>query len=165
MINITKLANIILYLIHKQVKSLNHKKLELLLFFIEKNHIDFCGKKIINETFIKTPRGVKALVLDDLFSIILEEKVFNEDEEDDRIFFIQELMDFLDIEIVEKESYKELLFYKLEEDFDESLFSQSEMRTITKVLNEYKDISVRNLANESFSLEIVRKTDKDEVVL
>ena len=95
-IDMTKIANIILYMLHKQVKALNHKKIELLIFFCELNHLNFCGKKILGETFIKTSRGVKAEVLDELFTLILDEVEF-EDEEDDRVFFIQELMDFLQI--------------------------------------------------------------------
>ncbi len=162
-IDMTKVANIILYMLHKQVKALNHKKIELMLFFIEKNHLDFCGKKIINETFIKTSRGIKPLILDELFNIIIDEIDF-EDEEDDRVFFIQELMDFLEIDIVEKENYKELKFYKLDEEFDESIFTKDEITTIHKIVTLYKDTSVRNLANECFSMQKVRDTINDEVI-
>ena len=162
-IDMTKVANIILYMLHKQVKALNHKKIVLMLFFIEKNHLDFCGKKIINETFIKTSRGVKPLILDELFNIIIDEIDF-EDEEDDRVFFIQELMDFLEIDIVEKENYKELKFYKLDEEFDESIFTKDEITTIHKIVTLYKDTSVRNLANECFSMQKVRDTINDEVI-
>ena len=131
-IDMTKIANIILYMLHKQVKALNHKKIELLIFFIELNHINFCGKKILGETFIKTPRGVKAEVLDELFTLILDEVEF-EDEEDDRVFFIQELMDFLEIEIVEKERFKELA--KI---YHPDLNGGDEEKM--KKLNEYRDI-------------------------
>ena len=77
-IDMTKIANIILYMLHKQVKALNHKKIELLIFFCELNHLNFCGKKILGETFIKTSRGVKAEVLDELFTLILDEVEFEE---------------------------------------------------------------------------------------
>ncbi len=164
MVDMTKVANIILYMLHKQVKALNHKKIELMLFFMELNHLKFCGKKITNETFIKTQRGVKALVLDELFSIILEEIEF-EDEDDDRVFFIQELMDFLEIDIVDKSTFKELKFYKLEEEFDESLFSKDEITTIHKIVSLYKDTSVRNLANECFILDKVRNNKNDKIIL
>ncbi len=163
MVDITKVSNIILYMLHKQVKALNHKKIELMLFFMELNHLNFCGKKIINETYIKTQRGVKALVLDELFTLILDETNL-EDEEDDRIYFIQELMDFLDIDIVEKPTFKELKFYKIDEDFDESIFSSDELKTIHKIVTLYKDTSVRNLANECFSLENIRKKDINEII-
>ncbi|WP_198305812.1 type II toxin-antitoxin system antitoxin SocA domain-containing protein [Arcobacter vandammei] len=163
MIDMTKVANIILYMLHKQVKALNHKKVELMLFFMEHNHIAFCGEKIINETFVKTPRGVKPLVLDELFSIIIDEIEF-EDEEDDRVFFIQELMDFLEIDIVQKENFKELKFHKLDEDFDESLFTKDEMTTIHKIVSLYKDTSVRNLSNECFSLQNIRDKQTDEII-
>lgn len=165
MVDITKVANLILYFLHKGVKNLNHKKIELLIFFIEKNHLDFCGKKILNENFIKTPRGVKAEVLDELFNTIIDDIQFDNEEDDDMVFFIQELMDFLDIEIIDKSTYKELKFSKLDEDFDESIFTESEIRTVTKIINLYKDISVRNLTNECFTLDSVRAKTDDEVVL
>ena len=118
----------------------------------------------MGETFIKTSRGVKAEVLDELFTLILDEVEF-EDEEDDRVFFIQELMDFLEIEIVEKERFKELKFSKLDEDFDETIFTSDELKSIHKVINLYKDTSVRNLSNECFSLEKVRKSENGKIVL
>ncbi|WP_419678471.1 type II toxin-antitoxin system antitoxin SocA domain-containing protein [Aliarcobacter lanthieri] len=163
MIDMTKVANIILYMLHKQTKTLNNKKIELMLFFMENNHLNFCNEKIINETFIKDKRGVKAVVLSELFEIIINEDIL--DEEDDRVYFIQELMDFLDIEIVEKENFKELKFSKLDEDFDEGIFSKDELRTIHKIVTLYKDTSVRNLSNECFSIDKVRQTENKEVIL
>jgi len=161
-INMTKIANIILYMLHKQVKNLNNKKVELLLFFIEQNHLNFCNKTIVNETFIKDKRGVKALVLDELFEIILNEE--NLEDEDDRVFFIQELLDFLQIDIIEKESFKELKFSKLDEDFYEDIFTKEELKTIHKIVNLYKDTTVRALSNECFSLDKVRTTKQGEVI-
>ncbi|QKF59104.1 type II toxin-antitoxin system antitoxin SocA domain-containing protein [Aliarcobacter lanthieri] len=163
MIDMTKVANIILYMLHKQTKTLNNKKIELMLFFMENNHLNFCNEKIINETFIKDKRGVKSVVLSELFEIIINEDIL--DEEDDRVYFIQELMDFLDIEIVEKENFKELKFSKLDEDFDEGIFSKDELRTIHKIVTLYKDTSVRNLSNECFSIDKVRQTENQEVIL
>ena len=161
--DITKIANIILYMLHKQVKSLNNKKIELMLFFMEFNHLKFCEKKIVNEIFIKEKRGVKASTLGELFDLILDEVILDED--DERVYFIQELMDFLEIDIVEKDSFKELKFKKLDEDFNEDIFSKDELKTVHKVVTLYKDFSVRNLANECFSIDLVRKTADGEIVI
>ncbi|WP_418185433.1 DUF4065 domain-containing protein [Aliarcobacter vitoriensis] len=163
MIDMTKVANIILYMLHKQTKALNNKKIELMLFFMEYNHFNFCNSKIINEIFIKDKRGVKALVLSELFEIILNEEILEED--DDRVYFIQELMDFLDIEIVEKDNFKELRFAKLDEDFDEGIFSKDELRSIHKIVNLYKDTSVRNISNDCFSIDKVRICQNQEIIL
>lgn len=161
--DITKIANIILYMLHKQVKSLNNKKIELMLFFMEFNHLKFCEKKIVNEIFIKEKRGVKASTLGELFDLILDEVILDED--DERVYFIQELMDFLEIDIVEKDNFKELKFKKLDEDFNEDIFSKDELKTVHKVVTLYKDFSVRNLANECFSIDLVRKTADGEIVI
>ena len=52
------------------------------------------------------------------------------EEDDERIFLMQELLDYLDIEVIEKEKFIELNFIKMEEEFDESIFSKDELKTI-----------------------------------
>ena len=163
MVDMTKVANIILYMLHKQVKGLNNKKVELMLFFMEKNHLDFFNQKIVNEEFIKDKRGVKAKNLSEIFELIIDE--VDLDEDDERVYFIQELLDFLEIDIVEKNAYKELNFSKFEEDFTEELFSKDEFKTIRKVVSLYKDTTVRNLANESFSIDKVRSAELGDLIL
>lgn len=162
-IDMTKVANIILYMLHKQVTSVNDKKVLIMLFLMEHNHLNFCNKKIINEVFIKEARQPRAVVLSELFEIILSEDDLEED--DERVYFIQELMDFLELDIVEKSSHKELHFSKYEEDFDESLFTADEMKTIHKVVNDFKNTSPRNIANDCFNIELVRKTPIGEIIL
>ncbi|RXJ79126.1 DUF4065 domain-containing protein [Aliarcobacter skirrowii] len=163
MVDMTKVANIILYMLHKQVKGLNNKKVELMLFFMEKNHLDFFNQKIVNEEFIKDKRGVKAKNLSEIFELIIDE--VDLDEDDERVYFIQELLDFLEIDIVEKNGYKELNFSKFEEDFSEELFLKDEFKTIHKVVSLYKDTTVRNLANESFSIDKVRSAELGDLIL
>ncbi|WP_066355286.1 type II toxin-antitoxin system antitoxin SocA domain-containing protein [Aliarcobacter skirrowii] len=163
MVDMTKVANIILYMLHKHVKGLNNKKVELMLFFMEKNHLDFFNQKIVNEEFIKDKRGVKAKNLSEIFELIIDE--VDLDEDDERVYFIQELLDFLEIDIVEKNGYKELNFSKFEEDFSEELFSKDEFKTIHKVVSLYKDTTVRNLANESFSIDKVRSAELGDLIL
>lgn len=162
-IDMTKVANIILYMLHKQVKALNHKKVELMLFFMEFNHLKFCGKKIVNETFVKEKRGVKASILGELFEIIIDEEILEED--DERVYFIQELMDFLEIDIVNKGTFKELRFKKLDEEFDEDIFSKDELKTIHKITLLYKDFSPRKLSNECFSIDKVRQTQNEKEII
>ena len=160
----TKVANIILYMLHKQVKQLNDKKILIMLFLIDYNHLNFCGKKITNDKYKKSARYPEAMILSELFDIIANSEDLEED--DERIYLIQELFDYLDIEIKEKENFIELNFIKLpDEDFDESTFSKDEMKTIHKIVSLYTDTSARNLANETFKLEDVRNTPKGELII
>lgn len=163
-IDMTKVANIILYMLHKKVKQLNDKKVLIMLFLMDYNHFKFCGVKITNDRYIKSARYPQAVVLSEIFDIIANEEDL--DEEDERIYLIQELLDYLDIEICPKEKFIELNFIKLAgEDFDESIFSKDEMKTIHKIVSLHKDTSARNLANECFSIEEVRKTPKGEILI
>lgn len=162
-IDITKVANVILYMLHKQVKQLNDKKLSIMLFLMDYNHIKFCGEKIFGDEYVKEARHPMPKVLGEVFEIIANEEDLDED--DERIYLIRELLDHLDIEILEKENFLELKFIKVYQEFDDELFSDDELKTINKVVNEYKDISPRNIANETFKLEEVRKCEKGDVII
>jgi uncharacterized phage-associated protein len=159
----TKVANVILYMLHKQVKHLNDKKVSIMLFLIDFNHQKYCGKKLFNEEYIKGPRHPEAVVMGELFDIVANEEDL--DEEDERIFLMQELLDYLDIEVIAKEKFIELNFIKMEEDFDESLFDKDEMKTIHKIVSEYQEASARNIANDCFKIDEVRNTPKGELII
>ena len=127
------------------------------------NHQKYCGQKLFNEEYIKGTRHPEPIILGELFDIVANEEDLEED--DERIFLMQELLDYLDIEVVEKEKFIELNFIKMEEEFDESIFDKEELRTINKIVNEYKDTSSRNIANDCFKIDEVRKTPKGELII
>lgn len=162
-IDITKIANVILYMLHKEVDHLNDKKLSIMLFLMDYNHQKFCEKKIFNEEYIKSARNPEPLLIAELFDIIANEEDL--DEEDERLFLIQELLDYLDIEVIKKKNFIELKFIQMEEEFDESLFDKDEMKTIHKIVSEHKQTSARNIANVCFQIEDVRNTPKGEVII
>lgn len=162
-IDMTKIANTILYMLHKKVKNLNDKKVAILLFLMDYNHLKFCGAKIFNEEYIKGTRHPEPVILGDLFDIVANQEDLEED--DERIFLMQELLDYLDIEVIAKEKFIELNFIKMEEDFDESLFTKDEMKTIHKIVTLHQDTSARNIANECFKIDEVRNTAKNEVII
>ncbi len=162
-IDMTKVANVILYMLHKQVKHLNDKKVAIMLFLIDFNHQKYCGKKIFNDSYIKGSRHPEPVIISELFDIVANEEDLEED--DERIFLMQELLDYLDIEVLEKEKFIELNFIKMEEDFDESIFDKDEIKTIHKIVSQYQDTSPRNIANECFRIDEVRNTPKGEIII
>ncbi|MFA7083943.1 MAG: type II toxin-antitoxin system antitoxin SocA domain-containing protein [Arcobacteraceae bacterium] len=162
-IDMTKIANVILYMLHKQVKNLNDKKLLILLFLIDYAHFKHCGKKIFGDEYIKQNRHPEGKILSEIFDIIANEEDL--DEEDARLYLIQELLDYLDIAVASNEKFIELTFLKMEEEFDESLFTKDELKTIQKVINDHQNATVRNIANETFKIELVRTTNIGEVII
>ncbi len=162
-IDITKVANVILYMIHKQVRYLNDKKLIVMLFLMDYNHSKFCGKKIFGENYIKDSRQAQGEILGEIFDIIANGEDLEED--DERLYLIQELLDYLDIEIIQKNKFIELNFLQMEEEFDETLFSKDEMKTIHKIVLKYLDISPRNTANDCFKIEKFRQTKKGQKII
>ena len=159
----TKVANVILYMLHKQVKQLNDKKVSIMLFLMDYNHQKYCGQKLFNETYIKGSRHPEPIVLSELFDIVANEEDL--EEEDERIYLMQELLDYLYIEVIKKEKFIELNFIKMEEEFDESIFSKDELKTVYKIVSQYQDSSARNIANDCFKIDEVRNTPKGEIII
>ena len=87
------------------------------------------------------------------------------EEDDERIYLMQELLDYLDIEVIKKEKFIELNFIKMEEEYNESLFSKDELKTIHKIVSQYQDTSSRNIANDCFKIDEVRNTPKGEIII
>ena len=159
----TKVANVILYMLHKQVKQLNDKKVSIMLFLMDYNHQKYCGQKLFNESYIKGSRHPEPVVISELFDIVANEEDLEED--DERIYLMQELLDYLDIEVIKKEKFIELNFIKMEEEFDESTFDKDELKTIYKIVSQYQDASARNIANDCFKIDEVRNTVNGEIII
>lgn len=161
--DITKIANAILFMLEKKVVNLNDKKLCALLFIIEYNHLQTYEEKIFGETFIKGKRSPEPEILGDIFNIIANNLDLEDD--DERLYIITELLDFLDIEILEKEKFNELNFIKMEEEYDKSVFSQKERKTLEAVVEKYLKETPRQMANATFAKEKVRNTALGEIII
>lgn len=159
----TKVANVILYLLDEKVSQLTDRKVSIFLFLMDYNHFKATGEKMFGEEYIKDKRNPEPKVLSEIFDIIANGEDL--DEEDERLFLIQELLDYLDIEILTKEKFIELKFIKMEEKFDDNLFNKEEMKTIKKVVDKYKKETPRKVANACFQIEEVRKTKLGEIII
>jgi len=162
-IDITKIANAILYTLEKDVKHLNDKKVAILLFLMDYEHQKKTGEKIFNEEYVKDKRNPHPVVLGEIFDIIANSEDL--DEEDERLYIIQELLDYLDIEVITNDKFIELKFIKMEEEFDKSLFSRKEINSIEAVIEKYKDETARKVANATFRIEKVRDTALNEIII
>ncbi len=162
-LNITKIANAILYMLDNKVSHLNDKKLSILLFLIDYKHLEKFDTKIFGEVYIKSNRNPEPETLSGIFDIIANSEDLDDD--DERLYIIQELLDHLDIEVLTKQKYIELKFLKMEEEFDEDLFTKEEFKTIHKIVEKYKNETPRKMANICFSIDKVRETTKSEVII
>ncbi len=162
-IDITKISNAILYMLEQDVKHLNDRKLSILLFLIDFEYFKNHGEKIFGEKYLKQKRNPEPVILSDIFDIIANEEDL--DEEDERLYFITDMLDFLDIEILTNDKFIELKFLKMEEDFDSSMFNKQEMQTIKDVVQKYKNDTSRTIANACFNIDEVRETKIGEIIL
>ena len=161
--DITKIANVMLYMLDEKVLHLNDRKVSILLFLMDFKHMENCSDKIFGEEYIKDKRNPEPKILAELFDIIANSEDL--DDEDERLFLIQELLDYIDIEVITKDKFIELQFIKMEEEFDESLFNKEEMKTINKVITKYKDETARKIANACFQIDKVRETPINDKII
>ncbi len=161
--DMTKVANVILYMLHKQVKLLNDKKLSILLFLMDYNHLKYCGKKIFGDEYIKGARSPEPKLLSELFDVIINEEILEDD--DERVFFIQEILDNVDMDIIERENFTEVKFVEIGIEYDEDLFDDDELKTINKLVNQYKEATPRVIANDTFKIDEYRAKEKGEVII
>ncbi|MCK5293359.1 MAG: DUF4065 domain-containing protein [Arcobacteraceae bacterium] len=161
--NITKIANAILYMLKNKISHLNDKKLAILLFLIDYEHQNKFKTKIFDEIYIKSNRNPEPKTLGNIFNIIANSEDL--EDSDERLYMIQELLDHLDIEVLTKQKYIELNFIKMEEQFDEDLFTEEEFKTISKIVKLYKNETTRKIANICFNIDKVRETAKGEVII
>ena len=76
----TKVANVILYMLHKQVKHLSDKKVAIMLFLMDYNHLKFCEKKIFNEIIAKKEKMGQFIVINKIDGLWNKGDVENEDD-------------------------------------------------------------------------------------
>ena len=162
-IDITKIANVILYMLEKDVKHLNDRKVAILLFLMDFENQKKTGEKIFNEDYMKDKRNPEPVVIGEIFEIIANSEDL--DEEDERLYIIQELLDYLDIEVLTKDKFIELKFIKMEEEFDKSLFSRKELNSIEAVIEKYGEDTARKVANATFKIQKVRDTTLNEIII
>lgn len=162
-IDITKIANVILYMLEKDVKHLNDRKVAILLFLMDFENQKKTGEKIFNEDYIKDKRNPEPVVIGEIFEIIANSEDL--DEEDERLYIIQELLDYLDIEVLTKDKFIELKFIKMEEEFDKSLFSRKELNSIEAIIEKYAEDTARKVANATFKIQKVRDTALNEIII
>ena len=84
--DITKIAHTIIYMLDNEVKHLNDKKLSILLFLIDYNHLTNCEDKIFGDEYIKTNRNPEPKILGDIFNIIAND--VDLEEGDERLYLI-----------------------------------------------------------------------------
>jgi hypothetical protein len=150
-------------MIENKVENLNDKKLSSLLFIIDYTHLEDHGEKIFGEEYLKEKRTPTPKIMGDIFDIIAND--IDLDDEDDRLFIITELLAYLDIEILEKEKFIELNFLRMEEEYDKTIFSKKERKTIETIVEKYKKETPRQMANATFSIDKVRTTPVGEIII
>ena len=97
-LDITKIANAILYMIENKVSNLNDKKLAVLLFLIDFSHLKNYDEKIFGEVYIKDNRNPEPKTLGNIFGVMIN----NEDLEEIKSLMEIETDSFLRVKINQK---------------------------------------------------------------
>jgi hypothetical protein len=158
-----KVANAILYMMENSVSHLNDRKVSILLFLIDYEYHTKHNQKVFGDSYLKTKRNPEPVVLAEIFDIIAN----NDDleEGDERLYLIEELFEYIDMEIHTKDKFIELKFLDIDEKFDKDAFSKDELKVLKDVVSKHKNSTSRNVANATFAIEAVRQTQIDSIII
>jgi hypothetical protein len=145
-------------MLEQKVQHLSDRKLSILLFLIDYAYYEKTNKTIFGESYIKGVRNPEPIALSEIFDIIANDEDLAED--DERLYLIQELFEYIDMSIESKESYIEIKFLDIGVKFDSDIFEPDEYKTLEEIVQKYKNDTPRNVANATFGIDKVRQTDK-----
>ncbi len=141
--NIEKIANAIIYFVNNDVESLGKTKLMKLLFYTDKYHLENFGRAVFGDAYYKLPQGpVPTITLNVINSL-------NESEKDDFSEYGEVFSKYVKTEETEQpHRYKAMKFIPQSE-FNEKLFSKSELKVMDDVIAKFKDYTARQISDES----------------
>jgi len=155
--SIKKVANAIIYFIENGVENFGKTKLMKLMFFADKYHLKKYMRTIFADTYIKLPFGpIPTLTLGTIDSI-------NEFEKDDFENYVDEFLKYIIVSEQYDGKYKKTTFSK-KHDFDEELFSISELEILKQITDEFKKHTAVQISEHSHTLDEYKYTNDNEVI-
>jgi len=163
--DITKIANAIIYMLDSKSKYLNNRKIISLLFMVDYYYKEEHNEKVFGEIYKKDDREPRAVILENIFQIIIDNDDL--DENDENYFLIKEMREYLKINVVNRGRYKELKFLKVNEDegFDRELFSDEEFEMLKYIVKKFLGDSSRKVANAVFRIDEFRALESGDIII
>ncbi|EDP73230.1 Panacea domain-containing protein [Hydrogenivirga sp. 128-5-R1-1] len=144
--NIEKIANAIILALDEGVNFLGKTKLMKLIFFADKEHIKRYGRPIFFEFYVKDNMGPVPLKTYSILSSVND--LENEDFKDE----VESLLQWLEVEEKDVNRKFPMLTFKKKKEFDQSVFSKSEIEVLKDVFKKFKDYTAQQISEYSHKL-------------
>jgi len=156
--DIEKIVNAIKFFKNKNVLHLGKTKLMKLLFFADKKHLQMFGRPIFYDKYFKLPHGpVPSLTLNIIDSL-------NEDENYDLQEYATEFRKHIKIKESKFDNGIKQTEFEVIGDFDEEVFSKSELKVLEIVAQEFKDINAKRISDLSHELPEYKYTEMNDII-
>lgn len=156
--DVVKIANAIAFFVENDVKHLGITKLMKLFFFSDKYHLEKVGKSIFNHTYTKMERGpVPTLVYGIIRTSISGDNDYDFDEE------VKVFNHFIEANTVET-SYGNKVIFNAKLAFNNKFFSQSQLDTMLKVVDDFKDMQATGISDVSHETHAWKSVNMNQLI-
>lgn len=152
--DIRKVANALIFFIDKKVYSLTKTKFIKMMFFADKLHLEKYGRSIFGDTYRKLPKGPVPTLTYSVIDSVAAESCDNEDVED----LVNGFSEYISVSCKPNKKGFAMTVFDKKSEFNEKIFSKSEIEVLNVIADKYKDFTVNNIIDATHETEEFKKT-------
>jgi len=147
--DIKKVANALIFFLDKQVSFLTKTKFIKMMFFVDMLHLEKYGRSVFADSYIKLPKGpIPSLTLNTINAAA--EGCDNEDTEE----LVREFSKYISVQCKPNEKHGgNMTFFIKESEFDERIFSRSEIESLNRVADSFINFDVDSIIEATHETE------------
>ena len=152
--NIRKVANALILFKDKKVFSLTKTKFIKMMFFADKLHLEKYGRSIFGDTYRKLQKGPVPILTYSIIDSAAAESCDNEDVEE----LVNDFSECISVSCKPNKHGSGMTVFDKKSEFNEKIFSKSEIEVLNAVADKYKDFTVNNIIDATHETEEFKKT-------
>ncbi len=159
--DIKKVANALIFFIDKKVRFLTKTKFIKMMFFVDKLHLEKYGRSVFFDSYFKLPKGpVPSLTLN-----IINASAGNCDIEDDIDEFAKEFSSYIAAQCeYNRKRDKNMTIFSKKLDFNERMFSKSEIEALNIVADKYINTSIDDIIEATHNTKEFQTTRMQDII-
>ncbi len=159
--DIKKVANALIFFIDKKVRFLTKTKFIKMMFFVDKLHLEKYGRSVFFDSYFKFPKGpVPSLTLN-----IINASAGNCGIEDDIDEFAKEFSLYVAVQCkYNGKRDKNMTTFSKKSEFNERMFSKSEIEALNIVADKYIDTSIDDIIKATHNTKEFQTTRMQDII-
>lgn len=159
--DVRKVANALILYIDRKVFSLTKTKFIKMMFFVDKFHLEKYGRSVFADFYRKLPKGPVPTLTYSIIDSAAAENCDREDIED----FVRELSEYVSVQCVPNKHGGGMTVFDKKTEFNDRIFSKSEMEILNLVADIYKDFSVNDIIEATHETKEFKNTQMKYPIL